>query len=504
MVSEHQPIRSRLISRETLPDVKDAFSIISKEESHKGIASSSGSVPKSQTTSFMSRVNFSNNTNNGNKWFNNTRVNNSRNNSVNTSGNIRRPNLKLTCKDRGANHHMSVCTKNMFGIINISDLNLTIDHPNGTLAKIKYVGMQLSEYVVLYDVLVVPEYCINLLSMHKLIRDSAMFVGFDEHKCYIWDLNQNKVIGTGSESGSLNLFDLPATQNKGTYMSNNITCYDSKSLWYNKLGHPSDQVIDVLQEELQVSKQSHVDLIRSPAENVLDNFLLLWMIIQEDLLNEVSKSFLKNNQVDHLNFFDEKDNQTFKRPNDEERVSPYDDGSVHCSHASEDDSATSMGDKNTFSEGNVGRNLTNSRSESIFFDLNSHVVSNENRNGEKQPQTNIRRSSRPTKMPANFNDYVVNSRHKCLISLAICNGCAMFQLDANNAFLYGDLALRQWNAKLSQALVKNGFKQSKFDYSLYTKSCGNVFIALLVYVDDIVITENDVNEIEKFKSFLRS
>ncbi|GJS86684.1 RNA-directed DNA polymerase, eukaryota [Tanacetum coccineum] len=40
-----QPIRSSLLSRETLPDVKDDFAIIYKEESHRGLASSSsGSV----------------------------------------------------------------------------------------------------------------------------------------------------------------------------------------------------------------------------------------------------------------------------------------------------------------------------------------------------------------------------------------------------------------------------------------------------------------------------
>ncbi|GJR12263.1 hypothetical protein Tco_0794915 [Tanacetum coccineum] len=44
-----QPIRSSLLARETLPDVKDAFAIISREESHRGIASSSsGSVTKPQ------------------------------------------------------------------------------------------------------------------------------------------------------------------------------------------------------------------------------------------------------------------------------------------------------------------------------------------------------------------------------------------------------------------------------------------------------------------------
>nr|GEV13128.1 ribonuclease H-like domain-containing protein [Tanacetum cinerariifolium] len=42
------------------------------------------------------------------------------------------------------------------------------------------------------------------------------------------------------------------------------------------------------------------------------------------------------------------------------------------------------------------------------------------------------------------------------------------------------------------------------DHSLFTKSKNNKFIALLVYVDDIVVTENCVDEIDKFKSFLKS
>nr|GEZ93089.1 ribonuclease H-like domain-containing protein [Tanacetum cinerariifolium] len=48
------------------------------------------------------------------------------------------------------------------------------------------------------------------------------------------------------------------------------------------------------------------------------------------------------------------------------------------------------------------------------------------------------------------------------------------------------------------------FSQSKSDYSLYTKSDKGVFLALLVYVDDIIITGNSVSEIEKFKAFLKS
>ncbi|GJW73027.1 ribonuclease H-like domain-containing protein [Tanacetum coccineum] len=65
-------------------------------------------------------------------------------------------------------------------------------------------------------------------------------------------------------------------------------------------------------------------------------------------------------------------------------------------------------------------------------------------------------------------------------------------------------APRQWNAKLTSTLIENGFSQSKSDYSLYTKFDKGVFIALLVYVDDIIITDNNISEIEKFKVFLKS
>ena len=160
--------------------------------------------------------------------------------------------------DSGANQHLTNIVLNMFNLIDISDLNLTVGHPNGTLAKITHVGnLRLNSNVVLFDVLVVPDYCVSLMSVNKMIKDSKFRVAFDESKCYIQDLTQQNVLGTGSEFGGLYLFDKSDNVSAGAVKSEFLSCFVSKEVWHNRLGHPANQVLKLLKSSLNLNNVDH-------------------------------------------------------------------------------------------------------------------------------------------------------------------------------------------------------------------------------------------------------
>jgi hypothetical protein len=125
---------------------------------------------------------------------------------------------------------------------------------------------------------------------------------------------------------------------------------------------------------------------------------------------------------------------------------------------------------------------------------------------------------------------------RCLLALVVGQHWSLHQLDVHNAFLHDDLhegiymcpppglqrqgenlvchlnkllyelkqASRQWFAKFSTAIQPAGYVQSKADYSLFTCRNGKSFTTLLIYVDDILITGNDLKAISTLKRFLHS
>lgn len=131
---------------------------------------------------------------------------------------------------------------------------------------------------------------------------------------------------------------------------------------------------------------------------------------------------------------------------------------------------------------------------------------------------------------------------KILLTLAASQNWHLAQLDVNNAFLNGDLleevymdipfgykssaskhtessklvcklhksiyglrqASRQWCTKFSEALLESSFIQFQSDYTLFIKGSGQSFLALLVYVDDIIVAGPSLPLIRDFKVDLQS
>ncbi|CAM8949458.1 unnamed protein product [Rhodiola kirilowii] len=118
--------------------------------------------------------------------------------------------------------------------------------PNGETVCVQQSGTcHLSNGLVLYGVLLVPEFRVNLLSVSKLINDSQCKVVFADTTCIIQDLQSKTILEIGETTDGLYIltdFGLKSA----------VACYTSRwqgemaDFWHGRLGHASVDVIHSL------------------------------------------------------------------------------------------------------------------------------------------------------------------------------------------------------------------------------------------------------------------
>ena len=120
-----------------------------------------------------------------------------------------------------------------------------------------------------------------------------------------------------------------------------------------------------------------------------------------------------------------------------------------------------------------------------------------------------------------------------LLAIMVASKWDLFQMDVKNAFLNGDLseevymqpspglsiesnkvyslrralyglkqALRVWFAKFSSTIFRLGYITSPYDFALFLRHIYKCIILLLLYMDDMIITSDDLNSIQELKDFL--
>ncbi|KAJ0805739.1 putative RNA-directed DNA polymerase [Helianthus annuus] len=155
--------------------------------------------------------------------------------------------------DSGANQHMIKSDKDMFNCVDVSECGLKVGHPNGTSVSVLKIGeLRLINDVVIKDVFYVPDYSVNLLSVHKLAKDNKIAVLFNENNCMLQDLRSKKILVIGKQENGLYFI--------GKNGNNVNMCFNSvvrSNLWHSRLGHPSDQVLAILKDNLGVKSIEH-------------------------------------------------------------------------------------------------------------------------------------------------------------------------------------------------------------------------------------------------------
>ncbi|XP_023887752.2 uncharacterized protein LOC111999870 [Quercus suber] len=108
--------------------------------------------------------------------------------------------------DTGATDHMVHSVSRFTSIIAV--LNTFVNLPNGESALVTHIGtVKISTKLVLYNVLRVPSFTFNLLSVSKLAKSISCCLMFFGTLCFIQDMAHWSTIGLGKEYNGLYLLE---------------------------------------------------------------------------------------------------------------------------------------------------------------------------------------------------------------------------------------------------------------------------------------------------------
>ena len=174
--------------------------------------------------------------------------------------------------DSGATDHI---TYNNDHLENLTPCFINICLPNGQSTVVHFKGsLKLTPSITLYDVLLIPDFKFNLISVSKLCQNLSCVIYFHSHNCIIQDPMKKRVLGIGTLHGNLYklLLRSATSQHSILSVSCSSTSIPANQLWHDRMGHSPLHVIktiDSISPHISVPKQFHCSVCHFAKQNRL-------------------------------------------------------------------------------------------------------------------------------------------------------------------------------------------------------------------------------------------
>ena len=148
--------------------------------------------------------------------------------------------------DSGATDHIT-STSHSFTSTNNNPSIPPVVLPSGEKASIISVGnASLNSSLSLNNVLYVPSFKVNLMSVSKLTQGLHCSISFFPNWCILQDLATRKTIGLGKQQGGLYYLVSLASDKPSLLPPSCNHAHASTHLWHSRLGHPSSSRLQFL------------------------------------------------------------------------------------------------------------------------------------------------------------------------------------------------------------------------------------------------------------------
>ena len=138
-----------------------------------------------------------------------------------------------------------------------SVVHFCVNLPNGEKVVVTYIGtVQISSTLTLTDVLCVPSFNFNLISVSQLTKHKFCCLIFLGDWCFIQDLAQWSMIGLGKQSNGLYLLQAFVPPSRSTTLVTNVSHTSSSDLWHSRLGHLSLSKLQLLKHFVDIDVQN--------------------------------------------------------------------------------------------------------------------------------------------------------------------------------------------------------------------------------------------------------